>query len=86
MAELKNSVPSESAPQELSNEWSRQYVLTILNFGAISVYRHDRSRHQSLKELKDIVIELDGLEEICDFLRDKISKTRLRHIYHFAAN
>jgi hypothetical protein len=24
--------PSESAPQELSNEWSCQYVLTILNF------------------------------------------------------
>jgi hypothetical protein len=25
-------VPSESAPQELSNEWSCQYVSTILNF------------------------------------------------------
>jgi hypothetical protein len=25
-------VPSESAPQELSNEWSCQYVLTILTF------------------------------------------------------
>jgi hypothetical protein len=25
-------VPSEGAPEELSNEWSRQYVLTILNF------------------------------------------------------
>jgi hypothetical protein len=24
-------VPSESAPQELSNEWSSQYVLTIIN-------------------------------------------------------
>jgi hypothetical protein len=24
-------VPSESAPQELSNEWSCQYVSTILN-------------------------------------------------------
>jgi hypothetical protein len=32
-------VPSESAPQELSNEWSCQYVSTILSFlaGAISV-------------------------------------------------
>jgi hypothetical protein len=25
-------VPSESAPQELSNEWSCQYSSTILNF------------------------------------------------------
>jgi hypothetical protein len=25
-------VESESAPQELSNEWSCQYVLTILSF------------------------------------------------------
>jgi hypothetical protein len=25
-------VPTESASQELSNEWSCQYVLTILNF------------------------------------------------------
>jgi hypothetical protein len=25
-------VPSESAPQELSNEWSCRYVLTIFNF------------------------------------------------------
>jgi hypothetical protein len=24
-------IPSESAPQELSNEWSCRYVLTILN-------------------------------------------------------
>jgi hypothetical protein len=30
-------VPLESAPQELSNEWSCQYVLTILIFGAISL-------------------------------------------------
>jgi hypothetical protein len=28
----KLMVPSESAPQELSNEWSCQYVSTILNF------------------------------------------------------
>jgi hypothetical protein len=28
----KIMVPSESVPQELSNEWSRQYVSTILNF------------------------------------------------------
>jgi hypothetical protein len=28
----KLMVPSESAPQELSNEWSCQYVTTILNF------------------------------------------------------
>jgi hypothetical protein len=26
-------VTSESAPLELSNEWSCQYVLTVLNFG-----------------------------------------------------
>jgi hypothetical protein len=25
-------VPSESAPQELSNEWSCQYISTILKF------------------------------------------------------
>jgi hypothetical protein len=30
-------VPPESALQELSNEWSRQYVSTILIFLAISV-------------------------------------------------
>jgi hypothetical protein len=34
MVELKKiMVPSESASQELSNEWSCQYVSTILNFG-----------------------------------------------------
>jgi hypothetical protein len=27
----KLMVPSESAPQELSNEWSCQYVSTIIN-------------------------------------------------------
>jgi hypothetical protein len=27
----KQMVPSESAPQELSNEWSCEYVSTILN-------------------------------------------------------
>jgi hypothetical protein len=31
-------VPSESTPQELSNEWSCQYVSTIVNFGAIYVF------------------------------------------------
>jgi hypothetical protein len=34
---IRKIIPSESAPQELSNEWSCQYVSTILNFCAISV-------------------------------------------------
>jgi hypothetical protein len=44
-------VPSESAPQELSNEWSCQYVSKILNiFWAISVSAlGDKRHHQSLK-------------------------------------
>jgi hypothetical protein len=33
----KLMVPSESAPQELSNEWSCQYISTILIFLAISL-------------------------------------------------
>jgi hypothetical protein len=48
----KLMVPSDSAPQELSNERSCQYVSTILKFmGAISVSRAhgDRSHLQSLK-------------------------------------
>jgi hypothetical protein len=28
----KPMAPSESAPQDISNEWSCRYVLTILNF------------------------------------------------------
>jgi hypothetical protein len=46
----KLMLPSESAPQELSNEWSCQYVSTILNFGTIYVTRPgDFCHHQSLK-------------------------------------
>jgi hypothetical protein len=30
--QLKQMVPSESAPQELSKEWSCQYISTILHF------------------------------------------------------
>jgi hypothetical protein len=37
-------VPSESAPQELSNEWSCQYVSTILIFWAISVSRRRKKK------------------------------------------
>jgi hypothetical protein len=47
----KLMVPSESTPQELSNEWSCQYVPTILNFfgQVLCPALGDRSHHQSLK-------------------------------------
>jgi hypothetical protein len=42
---------SESVPQELSDEWSCQYVLTILNFWGqfLCPVLCDRSHHQSLE-------------------------------------
>jgi hypothetical protein len=44
-------VPSESALQELSNEWSCQYVSTILNFlgNFLCPTLGDRSHHQSFE-------------------------------------
>jgi hypothetical protein len=42
-------VPSESAPQELSNEWSCQYFSTILDNFFIPLALADRSHHQSLR-------------------------------------
>jgi hypothetical protein len=45
-------VPSESAPQELSNEWSCREVSTIINVLGNFCVRTlgDRSHHQSLKD------------------------------------
>jgi hypothetical protein len=48
----KIMVPPESAPQELSNEWSCQYVSAILNaLGILCPALGDRSHRQSLKSL-----------------------------------
>jgi hypothetical protein len=48
-------VPSESSLQDLSNEWSRQYVSTILKhfWQFLCPTLGDRSHNQSLK-LKEI--------------------------------
>jgi hypothetical protein len=52
----KLMVLSDSAPQELSNEWSCQYVSTISNFGQfLCPALGDRSQHQSLKSQPSIM-------------------------------
>jgi hypothetical protein len=53
----KEMISSESAPEELSSEWSCRYVSTILIFRPISalppISAHgDRSHHQSLKSFE----------------------------------
>jgi hypothetical protein len=50
----KLNVPSESAPQELSHEWSCQYISTILNILGNSVSRPQWQKSPSvLKELME---------------------------------
>jgi hypothetical protein len=52
----KLMVPSESYPQELSNEWLCQYVLNVLNVGGNFCFfaLGDKNHHQSLKSSQRI--------------------------------